>query len=152
MNSPKYFMKIQQRCCAVVSRSVTSDSLRHHGMYDIRCTVSYEHRQAPLSVRILQARILEWVAMPSSRGSFHPRDETQVSRTAGRFFIPSKPPGKPKSTRVGSLCPSSSRSSQPRNRTGVSCIAHGFFTSWATREAHSRGINSKYMSMYISNE
>ena len=27
-----------------------------------------------------------------------------------------------------------SGSSQPRNRTGVSCIAGGFFTSWATRE------------------
>ena len=32
------------------------------------------------SVRgILQARILEWVAMPSSRGSSQPRDQTQVS-------------------------------------------------------------------------
>ena len=28
---------------------------------------------------ILQARILEWVAMPSSRGSFRPRDRTHVS-------------------------------------------------------------------------
>ena len=28
---------------------------------------------------ILQARILEWVAMPSSKGSFWPRDQTQVS-------------------------------------------------------------------------
>ena len=36
--------------------------------------------------RILQARIIEWVAMPSSRGSFQPRDWTQVSFTAGRFF------------------------------------------------------------------
>ena len=35
---------------------------------------------------ILQARILEWVAMPSSRGSSQPRDGTQVSRTAGGFF------------------------------------------------------------------
>ena len=26
-------------------------------------------------------------------------------------------------------------SSQPRNRTGVSCIAGGFFTNWATKEA-----------------
>ena len=43
---------------------------------------------------ILQARILEWAAMPSSRGS-----------------------------------------SQPRAWTRVSCIAGGFFTSWATREA-----------------
>ena len=35
---------------------------------------------------ILQARILEWVAMPSSRGSSQPRDRTQVSKTAGGFF------------------------------------------------------------------
>ena len=28
-----------------------------------------------------------------------------------------------------------SRSSQPRNQTGVSCVAGGFFTSWSTREA-----------------
>jgi len=32
--------------------------------------------------------------------------------------------------------PFSSRSSQPRNRTGVSCTAGGFFTNLATREAH----------------
>ena len=31
--------------------------------------------------------------------------------------------------------PFSSGSSQPRNQTRVSCIAGGFFTSWATREA-----------------
>ena len=31
--------------------------------------------------------------------------------------------------------PFSSRSCQPRNRTGVSCIAGGFFTNWAIREA-----------------
>ena len=31
-------------------------------------------RQAPLSLGILQARMLEWVAMPSSRGSSQPRD------------------------------------------------------------------------------
>ena len=44
---------------------------------------------------ILQSRILEWVAVPFSRGS-----------------------------------------SQPRNWIGVSCIAEGFFTSWATKEAN----------------
>ena len=33
--------------------------------------------------------------------------------------------------------PFSSRSSWPRNQTGVSCIAGGFFTNWATQEAHS---------------
>ena len=60
------------------SRSVVSDFLWLHGI-----------------VRgILQARILDWVAVPFSRGSSKPRDRTQVSH-----------------------------------------IASGFFTSWATREA-----------------
>ena len=36
---------------------------------------------------ILQARILEWVAMPSCRGSCPPRDWIQVSRIAGGFFV-----------------------------------------------------------------
>ena len=35
---------------------------------------------------ILQARILEWGAMPSSRGSSWSRDQTQVSSIAGGFF------------------------------------------------------------------
>ena len=42
--------------------------------------------QASLSMGILQARILEWVAMSSSRGSSQPREETQVSCIAGRFL------------------------------------------------------------------
>ena len=35
---------------------------------------------------ILQARILEWVAIPFSRGSSWPRDQTLVSCIPGRFF------------------------------------------------------------------
>ena len=35
---------------------------------------------------ILQIRILEWVAIPFSRGSSQPRDRTQISLIAGRFF------------------------------------------------------------------
>ena len=35
---------------------------------------------------ILQARMLEWVAFPFSRGSSQPRDRTQVSHTAGAIF------------------------------------------------------------------
>ena len=40
---------------------------------------------------ILQARILEWVAMPSSRGSSQPRDQTHISNSSctGRFFTTS---------------------------------------------------------------
>ena len=58
----------------VLSHSIVSDSLRPHGLVP---------HQASLSMGILQARILEWVAMLSSRGIF----PTQVSRIAGRFFI-----------------------------------------------------------------
>ena len=46
----------------------------------------HEPCQAPLSMGILQARILEWVDMPSSRGSSQPRDRAQVSCIASRFF------------------------------------------------------------------
>ena len=42
--------------------------------------------QAPLPMGVLQARILEWVAMSSFRGSSWPRDRTQVSHIAGGFF------------------------------------------------------------------
>ena len=46
---------------------------------------------------IFQARILESIAIFSSRGSSWPRDCTQVSCTAGRLFS-SEPPGKPSIT------------------------------------------------------
>ena len=42
--------------------------------------------QASLSMEILQARILKWVDVPFSRESSKPRDQTQVSHIAGRFF------------------------------------------------------------------
>ena len=50
------------------SSSVMSDSLR------------------PIVHGIFQARILEWVAFPFSKGSSHPRDQTQVSCIAGGIF------------------------------------------------------------------
>ena len=43
-----------------------SDSLQFHGL--------------------LQARTLEWGAIPFSRGSYQPLDQTQISRIAGSFF------------------------------------------------------------------
>ena len=52
------------------SRSVMSDSLLPHGLVH----------------GILQVIILEWVAFPFSRGSSQPKDQTQVSCIAGRFF------------------------------------------------------------------
>ena len=58
--------------------------------------------QAPLSMGILHARILEWVAMPSSRGSPQPRGWTGVSCIAERFFT-IWATRKPKNTGVSSL-------------------------------------------------
>ena len=42
--------------------------------------------QASLFIGILQTRILEWVAVPSSRGSSQPTDQTQISCIAGGFL------------------------------------------------------------------
>ena len=42
---------------------------------------------------ILQVRVLEWVAIPCSRGSSQPRGPTWFSGTTGRFVT--KPLGKP---------------------------------------------------------
>jgi len=42
--------------------------------------------QASSAHGILQARILEWVAISLTRGSSRPRSWTMVSRIAGRFF------------------------------------------------------------------
>ena len=47
---------------------------------------------------ILQARILEWVAFPFSRGSSQPRSPTLQADS-----LPDEPPGKTKNTGVGSL-------------------------------------------------
>ena len=63
-------------CCVMLSCSVVSDSLRPHGCSPPGSSVC----------GILQASILEWVAMPFSRGSSQPRDQTQVPHIAGRFF------------------------------------------------------------------
>ena len=66
-----------------------------------------------------QATILEQVAFPFSRGSSQPRDQTQVSHIAGRFFttwatreaqeywsgLPCSPPGDLPSTGIKPRCP-----------------------------------------------
>ena len=110
-------------CCAVLIHSVMSDSA-------MPWTVA---RQAPLSMRILQARRLEWVPMPSSRGSTQPRDPTQVSCIAGGFFI-IWATREAQEYWSGKPIPSPGESSGPRNRTRVSCIAGGFSTCWAIKK------------------
>ena len=58
-------------------------SLSHVRLFATLWTVAH---QALLSMGILQARILEWVAMPSSRGSSLTSYWTQVFLTVCRFF------------------------------------------------------------------
>ena len=83
---------------------------------------------------ILQARILEWVALPFAKGSSQPRDQTQVSRIAGQILYQLSHQGSPRILEWVAY-PFSSGSSLPRNWTRISCIAGRFFTSWATSEA-----------------
>ena len=84
---------------------------------------------------LLQARILEWVAMPSSRDT--PLMEVKVIQSCLTLCDPMD------DTVHGILqarilewlaLPFSRRSSQPKDRTLVSHIAGRFFTSWANRE------------------
>ena len=92
-------------CCAVLSHSVMSD-------FVTPWTVAH---QAPLSMGILQARTLEWVAMPSSRGSSQPGIKPR-SLALQADSLPSQPLGKPKNTGEDSL-PLLRESSRPRNQT-----------------------------------
>ena len=96
--------------------------------------------QASLSMGIFQARILEWMAMPSFRGSSQPRDGTWVSHIAiGLLYCRQilYHLSYQQSPRILDwvACPFCRGSSWPRNWTGLACIAGRFFTNWATREA-----------------
>ena len=64
-----------QSCC----NSVTPWTLAH---------------QAPLSMGILQARILKWIAISFSLGFIQPRDQPR-SPSLQADSLPSEPPGKP---------------------------------------------------------
>ena len=71
-----YFFFLSRNSCSVLSCSVYLILF-----YPMDCSSlgSFAHG-------ILQARILEWVAIPFSRGSSQTSDWTQVSCIAGRFF------------------------------------------------------------------
>ena len=62
---------------------VCVESLGHVQLFVSPWTVA---QQVSLSMGILQARILEWVSMSSSRGSSQPSDRTQVFCIAVEFF------------------------------------------------------------------
>ena len=83
-------------------QSMGSQRVRHDWMTSLYRTGNYIQYLAKVKVTqscptlgkpmnytvhgILQARILEWIAFPFSRGSSQPRDRTQVSCIAGGFF------------------------------------------------------------------
>ena len=73
-----------------------------------------------LSCGILQARILEWVAILFSRGCSWPRDWTQVSCTAGRFFTIWATREAP----VDSMESPFSRNGKPKGNTYSKCIKY----------------------------
>ena len=70
-------------CSRSPRNPLCAESLSHVWLFVTPWTITH---QVPLSMRIFQARILEWVAMPSSRGFSQPRVQTQVSSIAHRFF------------------------------------------------------------------
>ena len=80
---------------------------------------------------ILQAWILELVAMPSSRASSQPRDQTQISPHCRQILYHLSHQGSPRIL-MWVTYPFSRRSSLPNNWARVSFT--GFLTSWATRE------------------
>ena len=96
-----------------------SDSLQPHGLYTIH--------------GILQARILEWVAFPFSRGIFPTQGLNPGLPHCRQILYQLSHQGSPKILEWVAY-PFARGSSQPRNQSGLFCIAGAFFTSWATRK------------------
>ena len=83
---------------------------------------------------ILQARILEWVAIPFSRGSSQSRDQTWVTCITGRFFTIWATRETARTLEWVAIL-FFRGSSKPRDWTQVSSNADRFFILWANREA-----------------
>ena len=106
---------------------------------------------------ILQATILG-EAVPFARGSSQPRDQTQVCPHCRHLLYQLSHKGSPRILEWVAY-PFSRGSSWPRNQTrvscqtGVSCIAGGFFTNRAIREAQETCLDSvivKFPSMSLT--
>ena len=75
MQTATSLCKIKEIKTGTLSSSVTSN-YRPHGLWYTRL----------LAHAILQARIMDWIAIPFSRLSFQPRDRAWVSCISGEFF------------------------------------------------------------------
>ena len=124
-------MLVSALCYALLSCSVVFHTFLPHGLQHARLLCLWDSPGKNTEV------------MLSSKWSSWPRDQTQV------FHLSLQ--GSPRILECVAY-PFSRESSQPRNWTGVSCIAGEFFTSWATREAqfllYSR-VNQLYVYMYL---
>ena len=101
------------------SCSVMSNSLRHHGLYS--------PWNSPGQNTGVSSCSLLWGIFPtqgSNPGLLHCRQSLYQLSHQGSWRI-----------LEWVAYPFSSRSSWPGNQTGISCIAGGFFTKWAIREA-----------------
>ena len=96
---------------------------------------------------ILWARILEWVAFPFSRGFSQPMDHPGLPQ-CGQILYHLSHRGSPRILEWAAY-PFSRGSFWPRNWTGISCIAGGFFTSWATGEPKNTGVGSPSLLQWI---
>ena len=101
---------------------------------------------------IFQARILEWVAIPFSRGSSWPRDQSWVSSMPGQFFM-SEPqvalmvknlPANAGDTREAASIPGSGRSPGVGNNSSVQSLSHVwlFVTPWTAAHQPSLSITN----------
>ena len=87
--------------CSLLSPQFLKQSLLAHSESESVLSDSLAC-QVPLSMGIPQARILEWVAMPSSRGSPNPGIETSSPTLQAGSLAP-EPPGKTKNTGMGGI-------------------------------------------------
>ena len=117
---------LSHQCCAVLSRFSRVWLFATYGLYPTRLVCPWGF-----------SRQAYWSGLPCSSPGDLPNPGIEPRSPALQAdYLPDEPPGKPKNTGVGSLSLLLTQgSSQRRNWTGVSCIAGGFFTSWATREA-----------------
>ena len=128
------------------SCSVMSDSLQPHGLYSPWNSLGQNTGMGSLS--LLQGI---FPTQGSNPGLPHCR----------KILYQLSHKGSPRVLEWGAYL-FSSGSSRPRNRTRVSCIAGGFFTSWATREARDshmeqiwavhHGTNPKYFDLQTKRE
>ena len=123
--------------CSLLSHSVMSDSV-------IPWTIAH---QAPLSMGILQAKILEWVGRLSFTGSSQSRDQTQFSSIAGRFFTSWATreaqavlwrPAKPSRTNTPKRCPLHYRGMEWKSRKSRATWSNRQIWPWSTKWSRSK--------------